>query len=85
MFTAEKTMFRLQATSARLLGFLEKIMYAVISQKISPEYGLFHSRTNKLVSEQPPAQVNFSRGGAKGWDLVANGAGKGEVGRPGPA
>ena len=28
MFRAEKTMFRLQATSARLLGFLEKIMYA---------------------------------------------------------
>ena len=27
MFGAEKTMFRLQATSARLLGFLEKIMY----------------------------------------------------------
>ena len=57
----------------------------VISQKISAEYGLFHSRTNELVSEQPPAQVNFSRGGAKGWDLVAAGAGKGEVGRPGKA
>ena len=27
MFRAEKTMFRLQATSARLLGFLGKIMY----------------------------------------------------------
>ena len=28
MFGAEKTMFRLQATSARLPGFLEKIVYA---------------------------------------------------------
>ena len=44
----------------------------VISQKISPENRLFHSRTNKLVSEQPPAQVYFSRSGAKGWDLVAH-------------
>merc|ERR1711946_40432 len=55
----------------------------VISQKISPENRLFHSRANKLVSEKPPAQVNFSRGGAKGRDFVAAGAGKSEVGRPG--
>ena len=57
----------------------------VISQKISPENRLFHSRTHKLVSKQPPAQVYFSRGGAKSWNIVAAGAGQSEVGWPGPA
>ena len=57
----------------------------VVSQKITTEDGLFHPRTNKLVGEQPPAQVNFSRGGSEGGDVVAAGAGKSDVGRPGTA
>ena len=34
MFRAEKTMFRPQATSARLLGFLGKIMYGLCPQRV---------------------------------------------------
>ena len=57
----------------------------VLSQKVSPEYRLFHFGTHKLMSKKPSAQVYFSRGGAKGWDVVAAGAGQSEVDRPGPA
>ena len=58
---------------------------SILGQKIAAEDRLFYFGADELMGKDLSAQIDFSRGGAKGRNVVAAGAGQSEVDRPGSA
>ena len=57
----------------------------ILGQKVAAEDGLFYFGADELMRKYLSAQIDFSRGGAKGRNVVAAGAGQSEVEQPGSA
>ena len=57
----------------------------ILGQKVAAEDGLFYFGADELMGKDLSAQIDFSRGGAKGRNVVAAGAGQSDVDRPGSA
>ena len=57
----------------------------ILGQKVAAEDGLFYFGADELMRKDSSAQIDFSRGGAKGRNVVAAGAGQSDVDRPGSA
>ena len=58
---------------------------SILGQKIAAEDRLFYFGADELMGKDLSAQIDFSRGGAKGRNVVAAGAGQSDVDRPGSA